>query len=405
MIEEHADIKEYQYELPECRIAQFPLNKREDSKLLYYKNSSITDTYFKELPSYLEETGMLILNNSKVIYARLIFKKTTGAEIEIFCLEPYQPLEYLNNLQSNQKCLWKCLIGNGKKWKEASITSIIKIENTEYKLTATKEKSVGKEWIISFNWDAPVCFAEILVASGKIPIPPYLNRDSESIDKERYQTIYAQREGSVAAPTAGLHFTPSMIDQINQLGIQTEYLTLHVGAGTFLPVKTDNIYQHTMHQEFISVERKVVENILKNRKKTCAVGTTSLRTIESLYWLGVKIHTHSIDNNNKYLEIKQFEYRELEQNISKELALSAILKYLDIHQKEAIEAHTQMMIIKGYQFRICDQLITNFHQPGSTLLLIIAAICGNDWRKIYNYALDNEYRFLSYGDSSLLEIR
>jgi S-adenosylmethionine:tRNA ribosyltransferase-isomerase len=392
------DIENYNYSLPEERIAKYPLDKREDSKLLLWKDGhGIQQSVFTKVSEHLPENGLLVYNNTKVIHARLFFRKKTGAFIEIFCLSPCLPTDYQLSLSSQKACRWQCLVGNSKKWKTGILEQIIEIEQTQVVLTAKRIQSKSNDPIIEFNWDSNHTFAEILDTVGKIPIPPYLNRESEILDNTRYQTVYSQLPGSVAAPTAGLHFSDSILQKIREKNIQTAELTLHVGAGTFQPVKDKNARNHQMHGEEISIHKHILEKLMKHEGKIIATGTTTLRTLESLYWLGVKAL-----NKNDFTSLGQWEWESLEDDISLHDSFAALLKEMKKKNINTLSANTEVMIIPGYQFKVTDMLITNFHQPKSTLLLLIAAFSGNYWKDIYNFALDNNFRFLSYGDSSLL---
>lgn len=394
-------IEDFNYNLPDERIAKYPLKERDASKLLVYRNGAITDSNFYDLTSFLPQKSLLIFNNTKVIQARLHFKKTTGAQIEIFCLEPYEPNDYLLSFQRKNTCSWLCLIGNLKKWKEGTLSKEITINNEIIHFSAERVDTKGDSHIVKFSWDnQDYTFSELLEAIGELPIPPYLNRGTEEEDKQTYQTVYSKIDGSVAAPTAGLHFTPKVFESFSQQGIKTAEVTLHVGAGTFRPVKSEQIKGHTMHSEFISVKRETIQTLLDHDGAIIAVGTTSVRTLESLYYIGSRI---AKDPNND-LNVTQWEAYEKENNgLSKQEALVSILNYLDSHKLDTLIAHTQIIIAPGYQFKIVEGIVTNFHQPQSTLLLLVSAFIGDkDWKVIYNHALENNYRFLSYGDSSLL---
>ncbi|WP_108821423.1 S-adenosylmethionine:tRNA ribosyltransferase-isomerase [Dysgonomonas sp. Marseille-P4361] len=394
-------IEDFNYNLPDERIAKYPLKERDASKLLVYRNGAITDSNFYDLTSFLPQKSLLIFNNTKVIQARLHFQKTTGAQIEIFCLEPYEPNDYLLSFQQKSTCSWLCLIGNLKKWKEGTLSKEIIINNEIIHFSAERIETKGDSHIVKFSWDnQDYTFSELLEAIGELPIPPYLNRDTEEEDKQTYQTVYSKIDGSVAAPTAGLHFTPKVFESFSQQGIKTTEVTLHVGAGTFRPVKSEQIKGHTMHSEFISIKRGTIQTLLDHDGAIIAVGTTSVRTLESLYYIGSKIGK---DPNND-LNVTQWEAYERENNaLSKQEALTSILNYLDSHKLDTLIAHTQIIIAPGYQFKIVEGIVTNFHQPQSTLLLLVSAFIGDkDWKVIYNHALENNYRFLSYGDSSLL---
>jgi len=396
----HIHIKDYNYDLPDEKIAKYPLNKRDESKLLIYKNKTITDSKFSSITDFLPENSLMVFNNTKVIQARIYFRKTTGALIEIFCLDPYMPHDYNLIFQATDKCSWYCMVGNQKKWKEKELSKTIKIGNNEIILTASKIESEGNI-VIEFSWDNPAYrFADILDATGELPIPPYLNRDTEEKDKETYQTLYSKIKGSVAAPTAGLHFTKDVFEKLESKGIKREELTLHVGAGTFKPVKSDTIGDHQMHSEFISVKRETIENILRHSGGIIAVGTTSVRTLESLYYLGAAV---DVNSDLQDLKVAQWQpYDNIQNIITKQQALENLLAYMDKHKIDALLADTQIMIVPGYDFKIVTGIVTNFHQPQSTLLLLISAFVKGDWKTIYNHALTREYRFLSYGDSSLL---
>lgn len=394
-------ISDYNYNLPDDRIAKYPLAKRDDSKLLIYNNNEILDEQFSSISNYLPEDSLMIFNNTKVIQARLHFQKSTGANIEIFCLDPYLPHDYAQIFQTTDSCSWHCLIGNSKKWKEGELTKSISIGNDNITITVSKVESSTNSQIIQFSWDNnQYTFADILQAIGELPIPPYLNRDTEESDIERYQTLYSKIKGSVAAPTAGLHFTEEVFDSINKKGIKIDEVTLHVGAGTFKPVKSDTIDGHKMHSEFISVNRSTIENLLSHKGKTIAVGTTSVRTLESLYYIGLILEENP---SPKELAVSQWiPYEKEKKTISKEKSLQNILNYLDRNSLNKILANTQIIIAPGYEFHIVDGIVTNFHQPQSTLLLLVSAFIKGNWQFIYNHALTQGYRFLSYGDSSLL---
>lgn len=394
-------IEDFSYNLPDERIAKYPLKERDGSKLLVYRKGTITDSNFYDLASFLPQKSLLIFNNTKVIQARIHFQKKTGAQIEIFCLEPYSPNDYLLNFQQRNSCSWVCLIGNLKKWKEGALTKEIVINNDHIQFSAERIDTKGDSHVIKFSWDKQnYTFSELLEAIGELPIPPYLNRETEEEDKQTYQTVYSKIDGSVAAPTAGLHFTPNVFESFNQQGIKTAEVTLHVGAGTFRPVKSEQIKGHTMHSELISVKREIIQLLLHHDGPIIAVGTTSVRTLESLYYIGSKI----ANNSNNDINITQWEaYEEDNNKLSKQEALISILNYLDAHKLDTLIAHTQIIIAPEYQFKIVEGIVTNFHQPQSTLLLLVSAFVGNkEWEMIYNHALKNNYRFLSYGDSSLL---
>lgn len=394
-------IKEYDYDLPDNKIAKYPLDKRDNSQLLIYRNKQISDDRFFNISEHLPANSLMIFNNTRVIQARLYFQKPTGAQIEIFCLDPYSPLDYNLIFQSTSTCSWRCMIGNSKKWKDGDLVKTINIGSETLSLKAHKLKAEGNHFIIQFSWDNPqFTFTDILENAGELPIPPYLNRDTEEKDKETYQTLYSKIKGSVAAPTAGLHFTADEFDKIHKKGIETSEITLHVGAGTFKPVKSETIGGHEMHSEFISVRREVIKRLLEHKEPIIAVGTTSVRTLESLYHLGANLED-GLDVEQ--LSVSQWQpYTSQKQDISKERALENLLKYMNRHHSETLIANTQIMIVPGYDFKIVDGIVTNFHQPQSTLLLLISAFVDGDWKTIYNHALTHDYRFLSYGDSSLL---
>ncbi|MDY4514635.1 MAG: S-adenosylmethionine:tRNA ribosyltransferase-isomerase, partial [Paludibacteraceae bacterium] len=346
---------------------------------------------------YIPAHSLLVYNNTRVIQARLVFHKPSGARIEIFCLEPLAPHDYQLSLSSTEGCTWKCMIGNAKKFRETAIDMPLQVAGGNVVLRATKGEQMGNTFAVTFSWDGGLSFAEILDAVGELPIPPYLNRPTEERDKTTYQTVYSRIKGSVAAPTAGLHFTEAVLADLRQRGIKTTELTLHVGAGTFQPVKTEDANLHTMHTEIIAVPRQAIVDILANLGHIVAVGTTSMRTLESLYFLGCMLL-----RGDRSLHVPQFMPYEQEWTLSTEKALQALLVYLDETHQDTLHAETQIMIKPGYRFRVVEQLITNFHQPKSTLLLLVSAFVGEDWKKIYDYALAHDFRFLSYGDSSIL---
>lgn len=384
-------IADYNYPLPDERIAKYPLAERDHSKLLVYRNGQVSEDHFYNVGDYIVPNSLLIYNNTRVIQARLEFHKPTGARIEVFCLEPLTPHDYQLSLGSTTGCTWKCMVGNAKKWHMESLE--FKVESLGITFRAHKGESIGNTYAVRFDWDGEnVSFAEILDAIGELPIPPYLNRKTEESDKTTYQTVYSRIKGSVAAPTAGLHFTERVLDDLRNRGIETEELTLHVGAGTFLPVKTADANEHVMHTEIIAVPRETIVHILRKLGKIVAVGTTSMRTLESLYFMGCK----------QAAFVGQFEPYECEYPMSAKEALQSLLDWMDATGQDTLHAETQIMIKPGYQFHVVDQLITNFHQPQSTLLLLVSAFVGGDWKTIYDYALDHDFRFLSYGDSSIL---
>lgn len=396
-------IEEYDYPLPDERIAKFPLAKRDESKLLLYKDGQVSESVFKHIADYLPAGSLLVYNNTRVIQARLLFQKATGARIEVFCLEPAEPHDYALIFQQTERCSWICLVGNLKKWKDGLLTKKVAIQGEEVILSAEKKESHGDSHRIEFTWNNPkYTFADLLDAAGVLPIPPYLHRETEKSDLVTYQTVYSKIKGSVAAPTAGLHFTPEVLADVDAHGIGREEVTLHVGAGTFKPVKSETIEGHEMHTEFISVRRSSIERIQKNLGKIIAVGTTSVRTLESLYYIGVKLTSHP-DATSEELVVNQWMPYEAENNrIPVAEALQHILDYLDRYQADKLVTATQIIIAPGYEFKIVRGIITNFHQPKSTLLLLISAFVKGNWRTIYDYALSHDFRFLSYGDSSLL---
>lgn len=394
----NTSIAEYSYDLPDNSIAKYPLEQRDSSKLLVYTNHTITDSVFAECTNFLPAHSLLVFNNTRVIQARIFLQKTTGAHIEIFCLEPHTPSNYEQNFMATQSCQWHCLVGNAKKWKQEPLYTSFTIGNSTIDFKAEKKQIHEQSYIIEFSWTGNNTFSEILEAIGNIPIPPYLNRETEAIDIVRYQTMYAQSQGSVAAPTAGLHFTTKVMEACTQKQIQSEFVTLHVGAGTFKPVSNSNFTEHSMHREFFTINKQCIETMLHHIQSVIAVGTTSVRTLESMYWIGVKIKL----SLPLPFEIKQWDPYELPQHISVSDSLQAILTYIESNKKQSIEAYTQIMIIPGYSWKIIRAMFTNFHQPQSTLLLLVAAFVGSNWKTIYTHALSNNYRFLSYGDSSLL---
>ena len=401
----HIRISEFNYPLPDERIAKFPLPIRDQSKLLLYRHGEVTEDIFTSLPDYLPANSLMIFNNTKVIQARLHFHKETGALIEVFCLEPIQPNDYVLNFQQTEHAAWLCMIGNLKKWKEGALKREITVKGKPLTLTAERGACHGTSHWVDFRWNNPeITFADILEVFGELPIPPYLNRETQESDKETYQTVYSKIKGSVAAPTAGLHFTPRVLEALQEKGIDLEELTLHVGAGTFKPVKSEEIEGHEMHTEYISVNRSTLEKLVAHEGKAIAVGTTSVRTLESLYHIGVTL-LHNPNATEEDLHVKQWQPYEtaLETAATPAVdALQAIIAYLDRHHMETLHSSTQIIIAPGYEYRIVKAMVTNFHQPQSTLLLLVSAFLHGDWRKIYDYALAHDFRFLSYGDSSLL---
>ena len=392
-------IEDYNYPLADERIAKYPLAERDSSKLLRYRDGKVDDFVFRELPDLLPDNAIMVFNDTKVVPARLHFERGTGAHIELFCLEPISPVEYNLAFAATDKCCWKCVIGNAKKWKN-DVLFLSNPENSEevkaIGLEARLIERNGQTGVVEFSWKNGMPFSAVLDVCGAIPIPPYLNRDTEQIDYERYQTLYARIRGSVAAPTAGLHFTDRVLRRISEKGIDRETVCLHVGAGTFLPVKSSNVSEHVMHREPFVVTKTFLQRLLAGIK-VIAVGTTSVRTLESLYYIGV-----SILETGKPEDVGQWAPYEREYSYSTEDALGAIIRYLDETGLDEIKAGTRIIIVPGFRFRIVDILVTNFHQPESTLILLVSAFVGGDWKTIYDHALANGFRFLSYGDSSLL---
>ena len=392
-------IADYDYPLPEERIAKYPLAERDHSKLLTYRNGAIDESQFFHLPELLPCNAMLLFNNTKVIHARLFFRKETGALIEVFCLEPYkQPVAQA--FEERHHCSWLCFIGNNKKWKEGLLTSEFNINNSKYKIQATRREAAGNAWVVDFDWTGGMSFAEVIEHAGVIPLPPYLHRDAEESDKERYQTVYADPEGSVAAPTAGLHFTDDVLNAVRAKGIATEFITLHVGAGTFKPVSSDTIGEHEMHVEKVQISRGNLKHIISHLgKPIIPVGTTTVRTLESVYWFGVQLQSNP---DMDAMHIKQWDpYTLCKNDIPTKDALQNVLKWMEVHGMEFLDGDTQLLIAPGYRYHVIDGLITNFHQPKSTLLLLVSALIGDAWQDCYRYALDHGFRFLSYGDSCL----
>ncbi|MDE7385651.1 MAG: S-adenosylmethionine:tRNA ribosyltransferase-isomerase [Muribaculaceae bacterium] len=395
-------IDDFDYPLPQERIASHPLEVRDACKLLVRSHDGvISDHIFNELPVLLPDDTMLVYNNTRVINARLRFRKSypDGALIEIFCLEPVSPADYAVNFASTSTCSWLCFVGNAKKWKQGQLVLPVKVGGREVELRASMGDTRGNARVITFEWESGdgVTFSDIIAAVGEIPIPPYLNRSTEESDSRDYQTVYSHIDGSVAAPTAGLHFTPGVLDAISGRGIPRRELTLHVGAGTFQPVKTDSIGEHAMHSEFIAVQRALIAELAATDRRVIAVGTTSVRTLESLYHAGCLIATGKWQG-----EVPQwYPYAESHPQLSARDALTAVLEYLDRESLDAFVADTRIIIAPGYEYRIVKGMVTNFHQPKSTLLLLVSALMGDDWHRVYRHALDNGYRFLSYGDACL----
>lgn len=393
-------ISDYDYPLPEERIAKFPAGERDASRLLVYRGGGISEHRFRELGGELPAGSLLVFNNTKVIRARIIMHKPSGARIEVFCLEPHAPADYERAFAVKGSCEWLCIVGNLKKWKEGALEINFDLEGREYRLQAWRGERHGNEHIVRFEWDADLSFGQLLEHLGRIPIPPYLNRDSEEIDNSRYQTVYSRFEGSVAAPTAGLHFTPGLIGAMKEQGFGFEEVTLHVGAGTFLPVKEDDPQKHPMHTEHFEITLDTLRALKSSLGKIIPVGTTSVRTLESLTVLGYRIMTEGDPDTSRI--IGQWEAYDIPETITADGLLDALCGYMDREGIAKLKAATQIMIMPGYRFRIISGMITNFHQPKSTLLLLVSAFIGDDWRKVYDHALTNGFRFLSYGDSSLL---
>lgn len=398
----HIRISDYDYPLPDERIAKFPLPERDSSKLLVYRHGEVSEDRFTSLPQYLKPGMLMVFNNTKVIQARLHFRKETGALIEVFCLEPYSPADYAQNFQQTETCSWLCMIGNLKKWKEGVLRKEMTVNGRDLVLCAERGEAVGTSHAVRFSWnDSTVTFSDILECMGELPIPPYLNRETQESDKKTYQTVYSKIKGSVAAPTAGLHFTERVLSALDNAGIEREELTLHVGAGTFKPVKSEEIEGHDMHTEYISVRRSTIEKLIAHNGEAVAVGTTSVRTLESLYYIGLKLEKN-MELSEEGLHVNQWEPYEEASGLSTVRALQNIVDWLDRHGIETLHTSTQIIIAPGYKYHIVKAMVTNFHQPKSTLLLLVSAFVNGDWHRIYDYALSHDFRFLSYGDSSLL---
>ena len=419
----HIRISDYNYPLPDERIAKFPLSERDHSKLLIYRHGQVSESQFFHLPELIDSSELMVFNNTRVIQARMHFRKATGALIEVFCLEPLLPADYAQNFQQTAHTAWLCLVGNLKKWKEGTLEREMRVKGETVKLTATRGECRGTSHRIDFEWDNPhVTFADILEVFGELPIPPYLNRDTQESDKESYQTVYSKIKGSVAAPTAGLHFTSQVLNALRAKGVETEEVTLHVGAGTFKPVKSEEIEGHEMHTEYISVNRHTLQRLIDHGGRAIAVGTTSVRTLESLYYMGLTL-LRNPQATDEELHVKQWQpYEESTNSCTVAVdphaeaqpatgkhaeptaveALQALAHYMDRHGLEALHNSTQIIIAPGYKYRIVKAIVTNFHQPQSTLLLLVSAFVQGDWHTIYDYALSHDFRFLSYGDSSIL---
>lgn len=393
------EISEFDYPLPNERIAKFPLEKRDQSKLLICQGGELSESRFFHIPEHLPQDTLLVMNNTKVIHARLFFKKPTGSMIEVFCLEPWQ-MPVAQAFEEREHCTWMCFIGNNKKWKEAALDRAFSIGDTQVTLSANRKEAVGNAWIVEFSWTGGFSFAEIIEHAGVIPLPPYLHREAEDSDNDRYQTVYAEHQGSVAAPTAGLHFTPEVFEQLEQKGIETEFITLHVGAGTFKPVNTVTIGEHEMHVEKVEISLSNVERLIQHfGKPVISVGTTTVRTLESLYWFGVKLSQNPDLDRMNVLQWDPYELESL--NISAADSYRNVLQWMKDNQMTHLEGDTQLMIAPGYRYHVVSGIITNFHQPKSTLLLLVSALIGDRWKECYQYALDHDFRFLSYGDSCL----
>ena len=386
----HIHISDYNYPLPDERIAKFPIAQRDHSKLLIYRKGEVGEDVFYHLPDYLPKGALMVFNNTKVIQARMHFRKETGALIEVFLLEPAEPSDY-----------WYCMVGNLKKWKEGTLRREIEINGQTVVVTASRGPIHGTSHRIDFEWTGEASFAEIIDVMGELPIPPYLNRETQESDKTTYQTVYSKIKGSVAAPTAGLHFTPEVLADLDAHGIQREELTLHVGAGTFKPVKSEEIEGHEMHTEYVSVRRDTIQKLIDHEGSAIAVGTTSVRTLESLYYMGLKVMRNP-SLNEEQLHVAQWEPYEQETKAEAKEALQALAAWMDAHSLTVLHSSTQIIIAPGYDYHIVKMLVTNFHQPQSTLLLLVSAFVKGDWHRIYDYALSHDFRFLSYGDASLL---
>ena len=395
------NINDYNYDLPDEKIAKYPLDERDMSKLLVFDGDKIEEDRFRNISTHLPAGSLLLFNDTKVINARMIFEKETGARIEVFCLDPISPSDYAQAFAQNGRCSWKCLVGNSKKWKDGRLKKSIIVDGKNLDLYITRVREIGNSFEILFEWDNPdICFSQIIDVAGNIPIPPYLNRNSEDIDKVRYQTVYSHYQGSVAAPTAGLHFTERVMGDLKKCNIQSDAVTLHVGAGTFQPVKADNAAEHEMHTEHFIVKRTTIEKIVQYLGNITITGTTTVRTVESLFCVGTQIFENK-DVDAEEFHVSQWEAYEYKDKYDAREILENLLSWMTAKGLEYIRCATQIMIVPGFRFRITDRLITNFHQPKSTLLLLLSAFIGDEWRKVYGYALENNFRFLSYGDSCL----
>lgn len=395
-------LDKYNYPLSPEKISQFPLEKRDSSRLLVYRDGKISDSVFNRIHTHIPVGSLLVFNNTRVVRARLFFQKDFGARIEVFCLEPVSPPDYALSFASVYPVEWKCLVGNSKKWKGGTVSAVSAANGKKFRLSARKVAASGDTWRIMFSWDAPeMSFGEVIDAAGKIPLPPYINRPAEETDSERYQTIYSLVKGSVAAPTAGLHFTREVLRDIQNQGSSITELTLHVGAGTFQPVKSENISNHEMHTEHFFITASAIEKILNNYGKIIAVGTTSVRAIETLYWTGLKLYANP-EASESPVFLGQWEAYHLKDDLSTGAALETILTSMQKQNVSSLEIATRIIIVPGYRYKLTNGMITNFHLPRSTLLLLVSAWVGDDWEKIYDHAIKSDYRFLSYGDSSLL---
>ena len=400
-------VNDYDYHLSVERIALHPLAERDASKLLIYKNGIIEETVFSSIYKYVPANSLLVFNNSKVINARIKFTKPTGSVIEIFCLEPYGVInDYASIMSATNKVQWKCLVGGAAKWKDEILQKEIEVSGETVILYAKKIAKITEAFIVELFWESAFfCFAEIIEAAGKVPLPPYIKRNTDADDISRYQTIFATHEGSVAAPTAGLHFSPALFEKLAEKNIEKAFVTLHVGAGTFKPVKAETMQEHEMHAEYIDVDIATIEKLKSNIGKITAVGTTSMRTLESLYWMGIKVHINPTNANPEILQWDVY-YNEIAAvNFSALDALNFLTDWMNLHNKKTFFTRTQILIVPGYKFRVVNMLVTNFHQPRSTLLLLVAAAIGNDWKKMYDHAMKNDFRFLSYGDGNLLSLK
>ena len=396
-------VNDYNYHLPDERIALHPLSERDASKLLVYKKGNIEETVFAAIDKYIPANSLLVFNNSKVINARIKFTKPTGAVIEIFCLEPSGEItDYSSVMAANKSVQWKCFVGGAAKWKDEILQKEIEVAGKAIVLHAKKITKITEAFIVEFFWEAPYCFAEIIEAAGKVPLPPYIKRNTDGEDSSRYQTIFAVHDGSVAAPTAGLHFSPAIFEKLTAKNIQKAFVTLHVGAGTFKPVKAETMQEHEMHAEYIDVNLATIEKLKDNLGKITAVGTTSLRTLESLYWMGIKVHQNPAITNPEIFQWDVYEADIANSTYSTLEALNFLTDWMNTYNKKTLFTRTQILIVPGYNFHVVNMLVTNFHQPRSTLLLLVAAAIGDDWQKMYDHALKNDFRFLSYGDGNLL---